>query len=218
MTDEAKVEAFTPFADLGAVLEIARLPMPPEGAASAVVEAMRIFGARYDARLARFHPEGLPQNVFRIALDLDVDSGRRVLEGHDLSVDALLGPGYDVDEDRIQLFTYRGASRTSTIQEGLAYALLNPPYGLRAPRAKWGRGASYGPNEQAWMRTTLRAFCRDVLDLPDPRHTEHLRFLAWPTDWSTYFDAGKDWWGSFCWSVEHLERASITVIAASATD
>ena len=77
---------------------------------------------------------------------------------------------------------------------------------------------AYGEKEQAWMRDRLREFCRDVLDLPDPRYTEHLRVHEWPTDWSTFFDAGKDWWGTFCWSVEHLEGGWITVIGASSTD
>jgi hypothetical protein len=40
----------------------------------------------------------------------------------------------------------------------------------------------------------------------------------WKTDWSTYFDAGHEWWASFLWSLARPNTNNIVVIAASSTD
>lgn len=220
MTDAAHVPAHDAFRAMGSVIEVARFPTPP-GAAAAALEAMRVFARRYDALLESLNPKGVPPGVFRVRIDDDVDAGRRTLEGRPISVAELLGPGYDIEDDRVQLFHYRGRATVTSILSGLAHALLNPPYSLRRPPdAAWrGRsGKRYAEGERAWMHDVLRAFCRDVLDLPDPLDAEHLRVHEWPTDWSTFFDAGREWWGSFYWTVENLERGWITVLGASSTD
>jgi hypothetical protein len=47
---------------------------------------------------------------------------------------------------------------------------------------------------------------------------DHLQILGWSTDWSDCFQAGREWWGSFHWSVRRPERQRIVVVAASTTD
>ena len=42
--------------------------------------------------------------------------------------------------------------------------------------------------------------------------------MAWSTDWSNYFEAGKEWWGAFYWTILLEEKQEIIVIGASATD
>lgn len=42
--------------------------------------------------------------------------------------------------------------------------------------------------------------------------------FEWTTNWSNYFDAGNEWWGSFLWSVYSNETKILTVLAVSATD
>tara|TARA_R100001132_G_scaffold27455_1_gene33721 strand:- start:17013 stop:17204 length:192 start_codon:yes stop_codon:yes gene_type:complete len=42
--------------------------------------------------------------------------------------------------------------------------------------------------------------------------------FQWPTNWSNYFEAGDEWWGSFLWSVSNPDGNQIVVIAASTTD
>jgi hypothetical protein len=44
------------------------------------------------------------------------------------------------------------------------------------------------------------------------------RILAWSTDWSNYFDAGRDWWGAFLWTVKPASRDCIVWIGASTSD
>jgi hypothetical protein len=45
-----------------------------------------------------------------------------------------------------------------------------------------------------------------------------LKIYDWDTSFSNYFDAGKEWWGSFAWSVYSPSRNILTVIFASSTD
>ncbi|MEO0989266.1 MAG: hypothetical protein AAFY20_27600, partial [Cyanobacteria bacterium J06639_14] len=40
----------------------------------------------------------------------------------------------------------------------------------------------------------------------------------WNSDWSNYFDHGKEWWGTFFWTV-HLPQSQVVVgMGASTTD
>lgn len=47
---------------------------------------------------------------------------------------------------------------------------------------------------------------------------EEAEVYSWSTDWSNYFDAGHEWWGSFLWTVQPTNSNRITVIGASSTD
>ena len=51
-----------------------------------------------------------------------------------------------------------------------------------------------------------------------PEGTEELEVYEWTTDWSSYFDDGREWWGTACWSVYDKRMNRYTVILASATD
>ena len=45
-----------------------------------------------------------------------------------------------------------------------------------------------------------------------------LEILSWNDDWSNYFDDGKEWWGTACWSVYDRRADTFTVIGASLSD
>lgn len=45
-----------------------------------------------------------------------------------------------------------------------------------------------------------------------------LEIYQWSTNWSNYFDAGHEWWGSFLWTVEPEGANYIVGVAASSTD
>lgn len=47
---------------------------------------------------------------------------------------------------------------------------------------------------------------------------EDLKIYSWPTDCSNYFDDGKEWWGSFFWTVYNPTKNWYVGIAASTTD
>jgi hypothetical protein len=223
------VSAYDRFRALGAVLDVARFPLPTSALHEVPVRAMRVFAQRHDdylktldeARLKKLDPAFDVAKLFRITLDPDVASGRRVLEGEAITARELFGPGYDLETDTIRLFDYRDRARVTTTMEGLAYALLDPPYGLlKLPRQSNESFDTPGHAEraQARMLQLLREFCAEVLSLEGPRRADHLTIHRWPTDWSTYFDAGNEWWGSFCWTVEDHHHGWVTVLAASTTD
>jgi hypothetical protein len=45
-----------------------------------------------------------------------------------------------------------------------------------------------------------------------------LIIYSWQTNCSNYFDAGKEWWGSFFWTVYNPTKKWYIGIAASTTD
>lgn len=215
------VDAYARFERMGAVLDVARLPISEGGPREAAVRGTRIFAERYEERLRALNPGRDVSGFFHITIDADVESGRRILAGEEITLGELFGPGYDIDADEVRLFRYAPGSRSSGIFDGLAHALLNPPYGLGRPDgASFGRFGSpgYAAKEKAWMRDVLRGFCVDVLGLDDLERTSHLRIHRWPTDWSSYFAAGHEWWGAFLWTVEDTRNEWTTVIGASSTD
>lgn len=219
------VSAYDRFRALGAVLDVARFPLPTSALHEVPVRAMRVFAQRHDDYLKTLDEAYLKttlevDELFRITLDPDVASGRRILQGQAITTRELFGPGYDLHDDTIRLFEYRGTTSATTTMEGLAYALLNPPYGLRdLPRRLDDESFDTpGQREQARMRQVLREFCTEVLSLEDPRRADHLTIHRWPTDGSSYFDAGNEWWGRFCWTVEDHRHGWVTVLDASSTD
>jgi hypothetical protein len=40
----------------------------------------------------------------------------------------------------------------------------------------------------------------------------------WPVDWSNFFVAGQEWWGSYLWTFASPGTHQIVVLAASTTD
>lgn len=48
--------------------------------------------------------------------------------------------------------------------------------------------------------------------------TDTLEIYRWNDDFSDYFDDGKEWWGTGCWSVYDKTTQIYTIIAVSLTD
>lgn len=65
----------------------------------------------------------------------------------------------------------------------------------------------YGPDE-----------FREVNSALFPKGTDELEIYEWSTDWSNYFEDGREWWGTACWSVYDKRMNRYVVIMASATD
>ena len=40
----------------------------------------------------------------------------------------------------------------------------------------------------------------------------------WSVDWCNYFDAGREWWGAFLWTVHDADQNTLVGVAASTTD
>jgi hypothetical protein len=84
--------------------------------------------------------------------------------------------------------------------DGYKTAFFHPPYGLRG-----------SDHEKEDLFERINAF---VLG-SDPTGCE---IFSWSTDWSNYFDAGKQWWGAFYWTVRPVGSDWFAVIGASSTD
>lgn len=84
-----------------------------------------------------------------------------------------------------------------------AYAYLNPPYGLSASPAKIQKTFDD-------IRETIlpEGHAAIILDWTSPSLNEV----------SNYFEAGKEWWGIFLFSIYIPDLKRLTIIAGSATD
>ena len=76
------------------------------------------------------------------------------------------------------------------------YAFWEPPH-----------TSGYGPDDFRKINSVLF-----------PEGTDELEVYEWTTDWSEYFDDGREWWGTACWSVYDKRMNRYTVIMAAATD
>lgn len=76
------------------------------------------------------------------------------------------------------------------------YAFWEPPH-----------TSGYGPDE-----------FRKVNSVLFPEGTDELEIYEWTTDWSNYFEAGHEWWGTACWSIYDKCMKRYVVIMADATD
>ena len=68
-----------------------------------------------------------------------------------------------------------------------------------------------------WFDVTPDDF-RRVNDALFSEGTDALEVYEWTTDWSNYFDDGREWWGTACWSVYDAHLNRFAVLFASATD
>ena len=67
--------------------------------------------------------------------------------------------------------------------------------------------SGYGPDEFRRVNSVLF-----------PKGTDKLEVYEWTTDWSNYFEAGREWWGTACWSVYDQRMNRYIVIMAETTD
>jgi hypothetical protein len=79
------------------------------------------------------------------------------------------------------------------------YAFQETPYGLRSGRHD--------------VAEIFEAINQETIGTIEGAH-----IVAWSTDWSNYFDAGREWWGTFMWTVKPANHDWIVWIGASATD
>ena len=72
----------------------------------------------------------------------------------------------------------------------------------------------YPPHENGY---TGRDFVR-VNNALFPNGTDGLEVYRWSTDWSDYFEEGREWWGTLCLTVYDKTLERFVIIMASATD
>lgn len=203
------------FEELGVILEVCEFEYVTElngisDFQKIAIAGMEIFQERYYNSFRARNPDLNINNYFNIQIN-------GVPRGKEISFEEFLGKGYNFRTDKIQLFDYGNNFRSGTTSEGFAYALLNPPYSVRLMES--GKfSIEYGIEEQARMLILLKKYLKEILFIEDFKNTDHLEIYIWSDDWSNYFNAGKEWWGAFYWTIYNKQRNTVTVIGGSATD
>ena len=84
---------------------------------------------------------------------------------------------------------------------GFVYAFLDPPYSFMCGKTIFEKGNFF------------LDFCRLLFT-----DISQIEVYKWSTDSSNYFDAGKEWWGAFFWTVYNPYQDWYIGIIASTTD
>jgi len=180
------------FADAGGVLDyvpIACEETPSEAThRAAAIAAMK----RIDHGLATWATErATPSNPAEKFFRITMDT--RKLTGQQISYHKFWG------SDDVALRQMGPNSWSVPNVDGYKRAFFIPPYSLSGSADVWA----------------LFEEINFVLFGCEP---EQCTVYSWSTDWSNYFDAGREWWGAFYWTVFSAETKLLTTIGASATD
>ena len=112
-----------------------------------------------------------------------------------LSVDDFVG--IELEKENLDITDYR--------KMGLAHALLEPPYGL---------GLKKNVEKYTYL---YKVFVQDFLGINN-RNKNSFTIYEWSDDWSNYFDDGKEWWGTYYWTIFNRNTNTIIVVGGSSTD
>lgn len=202
-----QAEFLVRYFNLGGVLDFCLLEFEATDAGrleiskEAALAAMKIFAEKRSTQFYQVTVDGAPR-------------------GGRISFREFLGSGFDFENERVAMFRYNFGSRSSADSNGLLRALLDPPYSLRLrPETEAERfSPEYGVAEQAAMTAFLFEFLDKVLGVRNLRELSRFEIYEWSDDWSNYFDGGKEWWGTFFWTLLDPEKRTVAVLAASTTD
>lgn len=159
-------------------------------------------------------------DFFRVQIDAD-----RLGPGERISRDHFLGPGCDLAGRRVlqkgQSSRHRndlfwggdveapGNIVKADLGENFTYAFLEPPHRLSRSYPDGGPRLTNLDKQAIYFETIDRLFG----GLPDD-----CVIFRWSDDASNYFDDGKEWWGTFFYTVYAPQIARMVGVVASTTD
>lgn len=211
-------EFFTRCSQLGVVLDICILDFDEAHhdfgiSPQIAVEGMKIFAQRYLERLIAMNPGRDVSKYFQIKIDENVAPKSEKIDYKDF-----LGEGFDFENNTVSLFHYSEGAKSSCIFDGFVHALLDPPYSIRLLPRETKLSVESGLEEQKRMTEFLFEFLDKLLQIKDFADFTNYEIYSWSDDWSNYFNAGKEWWGTFYWTFLNRQNRTVTIIAASQTD
>ena len=112
---------------------------------------------------------------------------------------------YAGDEEKPETVVTPITKNNKYITEGFAQAFAEPALSLKYDDAT----SSEIPALE--LNTLFVSLLTELFDLFE---SEPIIF-QWSDNWSNYFDAGKDYWGSFMWTLQNTSRDYIVGVAAS---
>ena len=125
-----------------------------------------------------------------------LERGRCILRGRD----PYLNQWFVVGDAQSKESTVKFGESMFPPDHGYVYAFAEPPYNMQLPAEQ------------------VDALFHEMADAFFGGLGPDLRIYAWSTDWSAYFEDGKEWWGAFLWTVYRPGDHHLTVILGSATD
>lgn len=160
-------------------------------------------------------------NPFSTSLDLEL------VEGNSISIGKFMGRLYDLKKDNLILrgkradflnaYFYFGSDETSKniidihslygdyysnySADGYVSAFFDPPYNMQAPKEE-----------------LVVTFFKINSILWGNLKEDKLVIYEWNTSFHNYFDVGREWWGSYLWTIHSTQKNIYTAIAVSATD
>lgn len=171
----------------------------------AAIEGMKIFAQRVEESwqtskndLLIKHPKFDFEKRFKIKI-LDQPVGQLI------SFDEFVG--FDYKTEDINIHDYTGCE--------LAQALLSPPYSIGL-KIEADAETHFAVRTREYTKL-YRTFLNDFILLSEYGR-DVFEIFRWSDDWSNYFDAGKEWWGTYFWTVYNKQNNTIIVLGASATD
>lgn len=144
---------------------------------------------------ANIHKEAIVNsfNIISKEYEMEITIDESKMEAKKISIDQLL----ELPPENFYANNKKEKERSFDIPEPLPYwfAFLEPPYG------------------NDYLVSDFIKF-NDIL-IPNK---EEIEVYSWNDEFSNYFDAGKEWWGTALWTVLDKKNKTIIVIGASLTD
>ncbi len=196
------------------ILDINELPGDVYAVSKDAAKAgMQILSERFNAEMQTRNP------VINEVFDIQVDPNEELL-GKKMDFDDFIGEGYDFQSSKINLFRYDPDTLViyHIAKKGFAKALLNPPYNLKFKRPDEFASPIYIDGENRFYAEIIKRYLAEILHVEQLSDADFLEIISWSDNWTNYFDDGKEWWGTFCWTIHDMRNNTITLIAASSTD
>lgn len=207
-------ELYHQLADIGCVLDLAVFDLPTNPAVTdaelhhqAAIALLQTLENRYATNPVDVLT--LPENLLQKLTKPSPISRAEFLGGHcDLEKRSLLLPGTrknnwylrfwfgDAEDEK----NHVALPRSQFGHGGLSGLFLDPPYGLIGTKDS---------KNHLFFKLIDDVLCSCPADMS---------IFAWSTDTSEYFDPGKEWWGSYFWTVYSKTAQRLVAITASATD
>ena len=162
---------------------------PPTQQAGRMVDPAVFFGPQFDVNAGKLILRGRSPNYLNRYFYFDAEEKPATV------IYEYLRPGHDHPY-------YQGFTK------GYAGAFTDPPYGLSVYANNQIRTLPKVEVNQLFLALNQALF----------GSLATMQIYEWPTDWSPYFDAGHEWWGSFLWTLYNPSQQWMVGVAASTTD
>jgi hypothetical protein len=116
---------------------------------------------------------------------------------------------FALSEEKVEdTVIFERSKKSKYATQGFAQAFSDPPFGLQGYRASTFSDSTFSSAE---LNSLFISIVTQLFDLFGGVPT----LFQWSDEWSTYFDEGKDFWGSFMWTVQNTNREYIVGVAVS---